>query len=246
MRFSKLVSIFVVFALALTGSSLAATPHHAKPKHAAGKKKPPKPKPKPKPKPPKVTVLKNQGPFPKPNPPADTSTPCANTTVVADPSNVAVVKAAILCLVNQERAKAGVGALKPYPVLDAVAQAYGDVVVAQNNYSHTGPDGSTPDTRVLGAGYVAANGNYAVGENLGVAEGPLATAASLVTAWMNSPEHKANILNATFQESGVGITMGVPASQSSGAPTGATFVQDFGVRGTDLVRKIKTSSGITF
>jgi len=222
MRLLKLLPLLAVIAL---------------PVSADAKSKPPKHKPKP-----VWVVIKNGGAFPNANPLADLTTPCGNTDLVPSSDNVQLVQAAILCLVNQERAKQNIGALTNNNVLGGVAQAYSAAVVSQNNFSHTGTDGSTPETRVLAAKYANPKGNYLIGENLGVAEGTLATPASIVDAWMNSPEHRANILNATYRESGIGITLAVPASQSSGAETGATFVQDFGVRGKDIKRRKKPSS----
>ena len=47
-------------------------------------------------------------------------------------------------------------------------------------------------------------------------------------AWMHSPPHRANILNGTFSEIGIGIARGAPIG---GVGDGATYVTDFGRRG---------------
>jgi len=68
-----------------------------------------------------------------------------------------------------------------------------------NNYmSHTGNDGSTPRQRIERAGLTTAKGwseNVAAGQ---------ATPEAVVTAWMNSSGHKANILSTTSTHLGVG------------------------------------------
>jgi uncharacterized protein YkwD len=230
MRALKFLPLIAV--LALPG---AADAKNKPPKHKPAKHKPAKPQ--------TVTTIKNGGAFPKPNPVADPNAPCANTDLVPSADNVALVQAAILCLVNQQRALQNLGALKDNPILDGVAQAYSATVVQQDNFSHTGTDGSTPITRVLATTYVNPKGNYQIGENLGAAESTLGTPSSMVTAWMNSPEHRANILDPRFQESGIGVTLAVPASQSTGNPIGVTYVQDFGVRGMDLKKTKKPSGG---
>src|SRR5581483_9848089 len=114
--------------------------------HAKKPPKPPKPKPKPKP---QTIVVKNGGAFPAPWPLADLTTPCAGADLVPDATNLPAVQAAVLCLVNQERAKQNVGQLKDNTVLDGVAQGYSALVVSQDNFDHTGTDGSTPETRIL-------------------------------------------------------------------------------------------------
>jgi uncharacterized protein YkwD len=52
----------------------------------------------------------------------------------------------------------------------------------------------------------------------------------MVSSWMQSPEHRSNILAADYRDSGIGIAAAVPASFGHGAG-GATYTQDFGRRG---------------
>src|SRR3954452_11388345 len=171
MRFLQLLA--VVTALAVPATAVAGTVHHAKPTKAHSKKKPPKKKPKP-PKKPQTLIVKNGGAFPLPNPLASLATPCDNTDLIPTAATLPAVQAAIFCLVNQERAKQNVGALTDNLVLDGVAQAYSAAVVGHDNWSHTGTDGSTPESRILAANYVNPKGNYQVGENLGEGESQLA------------------------------------------------------------------------
>lgn len=49
----------------------------------------------------------------------------------------------------------------------------------------------------------------------------------MVYAWMHSPGHRANILNASFHDSGIGVVAATPASLGDGLP-GATYAEDFG------------------
>jgi uncharacterized protein YkwD len=76
--------------------------------------------------------------------------------------------------------------------------------------SHTGSDGSSPGDRITRAGYTWS----AYGEN--VAYG-YATPEQVMNGWMNSPGHRANILNCSFKEIGVGL-----------AQPGSYWTQDFG------------------
>src|SRR5262245_54998282 len=69
---------------------------------------------------------------------------------------------AILTLVNQQRAAAGIGPLHLQAQLMQSAQSYADVLGNGGAFSHTGADGSTPFSRMAAAGY---QGNY-MGENI--------------------------------------------------------------------------------
>src|SRR5436309_2600286 len=63
----------------------------------------------------------------------------------------------------------------------------------------------------------------------------LATPDAIVVSWMNSPEHRANILSADYKELGVGVVPSTP----SGDPTGATYTADFGARASGPPRAAK-------
>ncbi|MFF7379206.1 CAP domain-containing protein [Streptomyces massasporeus] len=110
-------------------------------------------------------------------------------------------EAQVLALVNKERAAAGCSPVTANDRLTQAADDYSDVMASSGVMSHTGPDGSTMTTRVEAAGYKWST----LGEN--IAQGQ-ADAASVMKSWMNSPGHRANILNCSFKELGVGVHFG--------------------------------------
>ncbi|MFJ7768647.1 CAP domain-containing protein [Streptomyces sp. NPDC097107] len=110
-------------------------------------------------------------------------------------------EAQVLALVNEERASAGCSPVTANDRLTRAADDYSDVMADSGVMSHTGPDGSTMTTRVEAAGYRWST----LGEN--IARGQ-ADAASVMDSWMNSPGHRANILNCSFKELGVGVHFG--------------------------------------
>lgn len=123
-------------------------------------------------------------------------------------------EAQVLALVNQERASAGCSPVTADDELTRAADDYSDVMALSGVMSHTGPDGSTMTTRVETAGYEWST----LGEN--IARGQ-ADAASVMESWMNSPGHRANILNCSFTELGVGVHFGDGGpwwTQNFGAP----------------------------
>lgn len=121
-------------------------------------------------------------------------------------------EAQVLALVNEERSAAGCSPVTANDRLTRAADDYSDVMADSGVMSHTGPDGSTMASRVEAAGYQWST----LGEN--IARGQ-ADAASVMDSWMNSPGHRANILNCSFKELGVGVHFG------DGGPW---WTQDFG------------------
>jgi uncharacterized protein YkwD len=125
----------------------------------------------------------------------------------------------VIDLVNQERAKAGCPALVVNDVLAQVAQAHAQDMADHDFFDHTGSDGRTPFQRMRDAGY-----NYSV-----AAENILAgatTPAEAVAIWMESPSHRANILNCALRETGVGYVVDPDDTLNYGT----YWVQTFGTR----------------
>jgi uncharacterized protein YkwD len=146
---------------------------------------------------------------------------CAGSSLVPAIGATAPVAQAVLCLINQQRATAGLPALNDAPLLDAAAGAYAAQMVAQDFFDHTAPDGTTFASRIAATGYAFTS----AGENIGYGSGLDTTAAAMVAAWMGSAPHRANILEPSFGDLGVGVA---PAAPGGGA--GATYVADFGSR----------------
>jgi hypothetical protein len=106
--------------------------------------------------------------------------------------------ASLLDDTNQQRTNNDLASLNLNDKLDQAAQAKADDMAARDYWSHDTPDGQTPWTFITAAGY-----NYqTAGENLAYG---FTTADGTITGWMNSPEHRANILNSSYHDVGFGI-----------------------------------------
>ena len=101
-------------------------------------------------------------------------------------------------------------------------------MVWANYFAHVSPTGETPLARIVASHYVSTGSSYELGENIVLGTLALATPAAAMTGWMNSPEHRANILNPLFRDSGIGVVAQAPARYSNGQG-GAVYTQDFGV-----------------
>jgi uncharacterized protein YkwD len=153
---------------------------------------------------------------------------CANANLTPAAGNVEQVRAAVLCLINQEREHHGEGALTTNAKLAHAAQAHSRDMAEQDYFSHVAPDGSTPLQRMRASGYLPnLQDGYVVGENIAWGTMWLATPQSIVSAWMASPGHRANILDGAYRETGIGVEPRPPASLAEGQP-GALYTQDFG------------------
>src|SRR5690242_14939267 len=156
------------------------------------------------------------------------SAPCAATTVAAGEAPAATVEKAVKCLVNVQRVAHGLRPLRTSRQLRVAAEAHGADMVANRFFAHISPVFGAITDRARRAGYLARTGDWSLGEDIAWGEGPLSTPQSIVTAWMNSPGHRAVILDGGFREAGVGVVPGVPVDDSS--LPGATFVLDVGSR----------------
>ncbi|VEG55632.1 Allergen V5/Tpx-1 family protein [Mycolicibacterium aurum] len=99
--------------------------------------------------------------------------------------------------VNQQRQACG--AVSEDARLTAAAQRHADDMLRNSAFSHTGSDGSSPRARMSDAGYGSAG---STGEIVFWATGSAATAESAIAFWMQSPGHRAIILNCGFTAGG--------------------------------------------
>ncbi|QIB69186.1 serine protease [Aminipila butyrica] len=103
----------------------------------------------------------------------------------------------VVNIVNQERAKEGLAPLTVNAKLSQVAEKKAEDMRDNNYFSHTSPTYGSPFDMMkqFGVTYTAAGENIAKGQK---------TPDSVMTAWMNSSGHRANIMNSTYQQIGVG------------------------------------------
>jgi uncharacterized protein YkwD len=120
----------------------------------------------------------------------------ATTTTIPMSEHEAFV-ARVVEETNVYRSRAGCPALRLDTQLNSAAQRHSDDMARNNFFSHTGSDGSSPWDRIHDAGYdfTGAAENAAAGQR---------TPQEVVAAWYNSEGHRANMLNCSYQDIGVG------------------------------------------
>lgn len=122
-------------------------------------------------------------------------------TIPTDDSYAKSFEAEVVRLVNIERKKVGLSELKHNWELSRVARYKSEDMRDKGYFSHTSPTYGSPFQmmRSFGISYRTAGENIAKGQT---------TPAAVVKGWMNSSGHRANILNSSFTEIGVGYASG--------------------------------------
>jgi uncharacterized protein YkwD len=157
------------------------------------------------------------------------ATPCQNTQLTPEPGNLGLVRTAVLCLINTERAQNGEEPLGTDPRLQQAAESHGKEMISDDYFDHVSPSGLTPVARIRATGYVPnSEVGYVIGENLAWGTLSLSTPQAIVNAWIASPEHLANILESKYRDTGIDVEPEVPAQLSEGV-AGALYTQEFGV-----------------
>lgn len=123
-------------------------------------------------------------------------------------SNTAPIEQEILRLTNQERAQAGLSALREHPALQQIARRHSQDMAERGYFEHTNPEGQDPTAR-LRAQFPDTE-LYGAGENIifssqGAYRDEVAYAKAMLASWMNSPGHRDNILRPSYRFIGIGF-----------------------------------------
>jgi uncharacterized protein YkwD len=152
-------------------------------------------------------------------PAAGPAGPCSGADVSS--SKTRTTERATLCLLNQERRRAGLPDLHWNRSLSHAARQHSRSMVRRRFFSHTSSNGGDFATRIRKAGY----SGRAIGENIAWGAGDRGTPREIVQAWMHSPGHRRNILNPFFRRIGVGVARGAPYI---GVKDARMYTTDFG------------------
>jgi uncharacterized protein YkwD len=140
---------------------------------------------------------------------------CANRNVSSGSAPLPEMRAAVVCLINEQRIARGLPPLSVSAKLNRVAQHWTDAMISHHEFSHA---------RFI-ARIDAAHYDWRVAEE-NIATGYL-TPSQAVTAWMASPDHCRNILDPTIRNVGSGE---LPAPVRGWASGPSTWTQDFGLK----------------
>ncbi len=127
-------------------------------------------------------------------------------------SRANALEMAMLALINEERAAVGAPPLRFNGDLNEASEDHSLWMLDTDVFSHTGESGSSAGDRIVSAGYVL-EGDWTWGENIGWQSergepGLADDVRDIHESLMNSPGHRANILNPEYEEIGIGIEQG--------------------------------------
>ena len=142
----------------------------------------------------------------------------AHTLLILPTNNffAAIFATVLVDETNQSRMTQNLGKLASNPALERAAQMKADDMAAKSYFAHNAPDGKTPWYWFDQAGYDYA----AAGENLAV---NFTDSKDVTQAWLASPTHRANIMNANYTEIGIASAHGTYKGKEA-----IFVVQEFG------------------
>jgi uncharacterized protein YkwD len=155
---------------------------------------------------------------------------CEHADAQPGATSADVLRDATLCLLNEQRARHNLPALRLQAALTKASTAHAQDMVAGGYFAHESPTGGTLVDRLKAAAWLPRGGGWMAGENIAWGSGALATPQAIADSWMQSPGHRDNILRATVTQIGIGIVGGAPAHTEMSS---LTYVADFGSRSGD-------------
>jgi uncharacterized protein YkwD len=115
---------------------------------------------------------------------------------------------------NEARAQQGLAALRPARGLNRAADRHSRDMLARDFFDHPSSDGTPFDTRVRRYAHAAM-----VGETLATVPDRSGGAATVVRLWMESPSHRAIVLDPRLRRVGLGRRWGTLGSQQTAVVT---------------------------
>ncbi|MDX6495431.1 MAG: hypothetical protein QOE17_1417, partial [Gaiellales bacterium] len=145
---------------------------------------------------------------------------CKNALLSPTRAKTKLIVAAVLCLMNEQRAKFKLKPVKNSKRLSTAALTHTRAMILGQFFAHQGPKEPALVARLRKVKY-----SGAAGENIGAGAGPLGSPAAMVDGWMHSPLHRANLLSKRWKAVGIGFVAQYPVKTL--AQPVATYTTDF-------------------
>ncbi len=162
--------------------------------------------------------------------PATALAECPDENLVPTAGNLALVESAVLCVMNRERAAAGLVPFNRAPKLDLSARFHTSTMVRKRFLAHEVEGHPSLLARVRGFGYFAGSRDGIYAENVGAGPTTNGTARAMMTAWMGSDTHRQNILHPPFRDVGIAAYPAPPDRAFFAGFPSTVYTTDFGTR----------------
>ena len=139
---------------------------------------------------------------------------CQGASAVPSVQTLRRAAGAVICLVNADRARHGLHALRGDSDLRQAAGRHSRNMVRRGFFSHVTPSGSGLSDRLHRSGYNHGKRARHVGEAIAWGTGTPATPNVIVAGWIASPPHQRILLGRDFREVGVGVAIGTPQAST--------------------------------
>ena len=133
----------------------------------------------------------------------------------------------VVCLVNKVRAKHGLHKVHARGELEGAAENHSAHMQATDCFDHTCPGEAALTGRYAKSNYLPCGCSWGAAENIAWGPRGKGSPRSIVDAWMGSAPHRANILDGSYTDVGVGVRWGSPDKRKKSA---GTYTLDFGYR----------------
>jgi uncharacterized protein YkwD len=153
---------------------------------------------------------------------------CESANATPSKASHRIVIRATVCVLNAVRERRGLHPLRLNRRLSRAATRHAMDMARRKYFAHDTLGGGSFLDRIRQTGYLNGAHSWMVGENLAWATDNQSAPHGVTVMWMNSPGHRANILNPTFREIGIGIVTAAPV-RGIRVPA-ATYATDFGAK----------------
>jgi uncharacterized protein YkwD len=165
------------------------------------------------------------------------SAACPSDERIPTAASAADAARALVCDINVIRGRHDLAPVRWNDTVAQPAQSFAEELAVRHEISHTSTDGRAPKDRVFATGYFDGFAAWLVLENVEWGSSVYATPLATAVGWMQSTEHRANLLDPQAQEIGVGVAQGELADHPG---SGTFYVADFAARG-DTIKSARTT-----
>lgn len=151
------------------------------------------------------------------------------TSASAARVHLSALESQLLGQINTTRAQHGLRALRMSPRLTAAAAQHSASMAQKGYFSHDSANGGSFFKRIASFYSYRGYSSWSAGENL-LWSSPDISPAGALRLWMNSPEHRANLLNRSWREMGLSAVHALNAPGVYGGDEVTIVTADFGVR----------------
>lgn len=145
---------------------------------------------------------------------------CAHASASPSQLSTRAAAQALQCLINGVRAQHGLHAVRANGRLRVAARRHADDMAAHDFFAHDSPAGTTVSSRVKSAGYLGGGvREWWLGEALAWGKASAGAPRAILRGLLNSPPHRAILLDPNFRDLGVGVAKGAPSGSDAGALT---------------------------